>query len=454
VNPRVRALFALLDLRSGGVFSREYETITRTQWDPPERSRALQFDRLTALLRHAERHVPFYQERFAEYGVRAADVKDFADFQRIPALSKHDVVRNPERLLSPHGRRVVTRKATGGSTGERVVFYRDVESMARNFAHVLRNHTWTGLELGETHALLWGAHFDLRAQQRFANRVINLCLRQRYLDAFHMNRESMAAYYDNLRKWRPRLLSSYVTAATTLADYILDSRVPRLETPAVATTAEVLFPERREKIVAALGLEVYDRVGCREIGNTAHECSAHDGLHVNAEHAVMEIVDEHGGAAAPGTEGGVLYTSLGNYVFPLIRYQVGDYAVAAGNLGTCSCGRGLPKIRGLRGRVTDMLVTPDGTKVHGEYFSHLFYDSPSVLEFRVVQESLREVSVWLRLRADVVALTAEEDDRLRRAFESMFGAGVELEVNVVDDIPKTASGKHRFTESRVGTAAP
>src|SRR5712691_10429101 len=106
-----------------------------------------------ALLRHAERDVPFYQERFAEYGVRAADVKDFADFRRIPTLSKQDVVTNPERLLSPHGRSMVTRKATGGSTGERVVFYRDAESMARNFAHVLRNHTWTGLELGERHAL-------------------------------------------------------------------------------------------------------------------------------------------------------------------------------------------------------------------------------------------------------------------------------------------------------------
>src|SRR4029077_11792118 len=101
------------------------------------------------------------------------------------------------------------------------------------------------------------------------------------------------------------------------------------------------------------------------------------------------------------TEGAVLYTSLGNDVFPLIRYRVGDYAIAADSSGTCGCGRGLPKVRGLRGRVTDMLVTAGGAKVHGEYFSHLFYDSPSVLEFRVVQESLREIVVWLRLRPEV-----------------------------------------------------
>ena len=73
VNPRVRGLFTLFDLRSGGAFSREYRTILRTQWDTPDRVRGLQFERLRALLQHAERHVPFYQQRFAEYGVRAAD---------------------------------------------------------------------------------------------------------------------------------------------------------------------------------------------------------------------------------------------------------------------------------------------------------------------------------------------------------------------------------------------
>ena len=450
VNPRVRGLFTLFDLRSGGAFSREYRTILRTQWDTPDRVRALQFERLTALLQHAERHVPFYQQRFAEYGVRATDVKDFGDFARIPTLTKRDVVENADRVLSRARRGAVTRKATGGSTGERMVFYRDARSMARNFAHVLRNHTWTGFTLGESHALLWGAHFDLRAQQRLANRVINFCLRQRYLDAFHMNRQSMAVYYQRLREWRPRLLSSYVTAGTTLSDYIIDAGLAPLEIPAVTTTAEVLFPERRDRIRAALSQEVYDRVGCREIGNTAHECTAHDGLHVNAEHTVMEVVDERSRATAPGTEGEVLYTSLGNYVFPLIRYRVGDYAVAAGDTGQCRCGRGLPKIRGLRGRVSDMLTTPDGTKVHGEYFSHLFYNTPSVLEFRVVQEAARDIVVWLRLREPLKQLPAVELDPLRRAFTDLFGTNVTLEVRVVDEIPKTASGKHRFTESRVG----
>lgn len=448
----VRALFTLLDLRSGGAFSREYTAIERSQWEPPAAIRALQLARLTALLRHAESAVPFYGRRFAEYGIRAGAIRDLSDFTRLPPLEKRDVVADPDALLaSSGGGAMLTKKATGGSTGERMVFYRDAAGMARNFAHVLRNHTWTGWRPGERHALLWGAHFDLQAQQRLQHRVVNFCLRQRWLDAFHMNRESMDGYVALLRRWRPALLSSYVTAATTLADHIQATGGAPLAIPAVATTAEMLFPEHRAKIESVLGTAVFDRLGCREIGNTAHECAAHDGLHVNAEHVLLEIVDDAGRPVPPGVEGDVLYTSLGNARYPLIRYRVGDRAVAAGD-EACPCGRGLPRIRQVRGRVTDMLVTPDGTQVHGELFSHFFYGLAAVVEFRVVQEAMDQVTVWLKLRDGRRALPAPDDARLRGMFRGLFGPSNRLDLRVVDDIPKSASGKHRFTESRVGAS--
>jgi phenylacetate-CoA ligase len=451
---RVRLLFRALDLRSRGAFGREFRAIIRSQWQSAERVRELQLERLRALLAHAERFVPFYARRFAEHGVRAAGVKDFRDFERIPPVSKADVVAHADELLSTaEGGAMLTRKATGGSTGERLVFYRDAEAMARNFAHVLRNHTWAGLELGEPHAFLWGAHFDLRAQQRLTNRMVNVCLRQRWLDAFNMGSTSMQGYYQRLERWRPRLLSSYVTAATTLGEYISEQGLPPLDLAAVVTTAEVLFPERRARIEETLSKQVFDRLGCREVGNTAHECGAHDGLHVNAEHTVLEVVDRHGHAAQPGTEGEILYTTLGNYRFPLIRYRVGDYALAPGPSADCPCGRGLPKVRGVRGRISDMLTTTDGTKIHGEYFSHLFYGLETVREFRVVQEGPRELTVWLALRHGNEQLPASEEVRLRGELVRVFGPPVEVALRVVEQIPATASGKHRFTESRVGVEA-
>ena len=450
---RVRALFTLLDLRSGGAFGRELDTIERSQWQSPTQIRELQLTRLLALLRHAESAVPFYARRFAEHAVRAADIKSLDDLTRVPPLEKRDVVKDPDALLArAGGGAMLTRKATGGSTGERMVFYRDAAGMARNFAHVLRNHTWTGWKAGDRHALLWGAQFDLKAQQRVQHRVVNLCLQQRWLDAFHMNRTSMEQYVALLRRWRPVLLSSYVTAATTLADHLAATGGASLGLSAVATTAEMLFPEHRAKIAAFLSDAVFDRLGCREIGNTAHECTAHQGMHINAEHVLVEIVDAAGRPVPPGVEGDVLYTSLGNTRFPLIRYRVGDRAVAAAE-EVCPCGRGLPKIKQVRGRTSDMLVTSDGTKVHGEFFSHLFYGMAAVAEFRIVQETKEHVTVWLRLREGQTALAPSDEAQLRRALTGLFGAGSQADLRVVRDIPKSASGKHRFTESRVGGEA-
>jgi len=446
---RVRALAALLDRRSRGAFSQEYRLITESQWFSPTRVQELQFERLRALLRHAESSVPFYARSFAEHGIRAESISSPADFTRIPPLTKALAVTHSADLLSTAGRTgLLTQKATGGSTGERMVFYRDAEAMSRNFAHVLRNYTWAGLTLGATHAFLWGAHFDLRAQQRLSNRIINYCLRQRWLDAFRMNERTMAGYVGNLRRWKPPLLSAYVTAAATLADFALERGLAPISVPAIATTAESLFPAQRKRLETGFGAAVFDRFGCREIGNTAHECPDHSGLHVNAEHVYLEIVDERNQPVAAGKEGDVLYTSLGNWRFPLIRYRVGDRAVAA-SADACRCGRGLPKIAGVRGRETDMLVTPDGTKVHGEYFSHLFYGLSSVLEFRVLQESTAQIRIWVRLAGGRAALPAGDEASLRSAFAGLFGPATDLEIAVVDEIPKTASGKRRFTESRI-----
>ena len=120
----VRALFAVLDARTAGAFSREYQLINRTQWESPQRIGELQIARLRDLLEHSERHVPFYRQRFADYGVRAADLHDLSDLRRFPLLKKAEVLANNAALVAETARSDLVRKATGGSTGERVVFYR------------------------------------------------------------------------------------------------------------------------------------------------------------------------------------------------------------------------------------------------------------------------------------------------------------------------------------------
>jgi phenylacetate-CoA ligase len=140
----------------------------------------------------------------------------------------------------------------------------------------------------------------------------------------------------------------------------------------------------------------------------------------------------------------VIVTDFNNYAMPFIRYNMGD--ICGVGRTACSCGRGLPLIREVQGRSSDFIKRRDGSLIHGEYFTHAFYGMEGVQKFQVVQESLELILV------SVVAGTPIADasrDRIIGKIREALGEGVRIEVRQVADLPVTASGKFRFTLSKV-----
>ena len=82
--------------------------------------------------------------------------------------------------------------------------------------------------------------------------------------------------------------------------------------------------------------------------------------------------------------GKMVITDLFNYGMPFIRYATGDRAVAG--FTSCECGRGLPLMRKIVGRQLDVIRTPDGRIIPGEFFPHLMKDFQTVCRFQVVQD--------------------------------------------------------------------
>src|SRR5262249_8373738 len=148
---------------------------------------------------------------------------------------------------------------------------------------------------------------------------------------------------------RPRFVLAYARAAVLFARWA-EARDLRLHRPdAVLTSAEVLEEDERAVIERAFGCRVFNRYGCREVSVIASECDAHDGLHVMAEGLYVEL-ETPTGPARPGEMGSVLVTDLLNPAMPLVRYRIGDMASWAP--GRCACGRGLPRLAKVSGRVT------------------------------------------------------------------------------------------------------
>ena len=123
---------------------------------------------------------------------------------------------------------------------------------------------------------------------------------------------------------------------------------------------------------------MFETYGNREVMLMATECEEHDGLHVQAENLVVEVVvrrDDTDGTrpAAPGELGEVVVTDLHNLAMPFIRYATGDLATAADD-SPCGCGRGLPRIASVEGRTSDVLEDGDGHQVSGIALMTLFVD--------------------------------------------------------------------------------
>jgi phenylacetate-CoA ligase len=186
-----------------------------------------------------------------------------------------------------------------------------------------------------------------------------------------------------------------------------------------------------------------DLYSCREAGYLALQCPGREHYHVQAEGVYLEILRADGSACAPGETGQVVITVLHNFALPLIRYAIGDHAEAG---AACDCGRGLPVIRRILGRVRNMLRLPDGGVRYPRFGETQFALVAPVRQFQVIQRSLREIEVAL-----VVArvLSAGEEDALRALVAKNLGAVFDIRFSYHDEIQRLPSGKYEDFRSEV-----
>ena len=138
---------------------------------------------------------------------------------------------------------------------------------------------------------------------------------------------------------------------------VFEQRAIRLDSlRCIFSGGEVLEDSIRERTRHLLGVEIRDNYGSTE-GFIAWQCPA-GSYHINAEHVTVEIVDESGIPVAPGQMGRILITTLENRLMPLIRYEIGDYAIASNDL--CTCGRTLPVLGKVIGRGINLFRLPGG----------------------------------------------------------------------------------------------
>lgn len=354
---------------------------------------------------------------------------------QIPIRSRAEVRSLGAELLStdPAVRRAARPKSTGGSTGEPLRYFMSPSAQSEQWAQIWRSWNVAGFHPGQPVGIVAGR--ALHTSEGFRRRIYGHLQNWVHLDAFSMSEERMSGFAQVLRRRRVRFLYGYASALESFAGWLsASSERPHLE--AVFTTAEQLLPQARRAIEQATSAVVYDIYGANDGGVFAFECERHDGYHVGVERCVLEIVREDGSPAAVGEVGRVIATDLENHAFPFMRYDVGD--LAALETEPCPCGRGLPRLRTLSGRSTDVIALPDHRRVHGEVFSHYFKGDPSIARYQAIQKSERLVEVRI---LPLGQLAPGDVERIRGALEDLLADSVQVQLVVTTEFEKSSAGK-------------
>jgi phenylacetate-CoA ligase len=214
----------------------------------------------------------------------------------------------------------------------------------------------------------------------------------------------------------------------------------------VRTLAESLGPEVRALCREAWGVPLTDLYSASETGYLALQCPEHEHYHVQSEGVLLEVLDEAGAPCTPGQVGCVVVTALHNFATPLVRYDIGDYAEVG---EPCACGRGLPVLRRILGRVRNMLTTADGRKFWPVFGTRALMDAAPLLQHQFVQKAFDLVEARLVVASP---LSAEQEARVRERVLSQLPSGMRLQIAYCDRIERNASGKFEDFVSEVSAA--
>lgn len=451
-NPEVRIPHAALDgnvwpalpvPRAQTVLAILYQ-FEQTQWWPAETLRHHQFRQLRSLVAHAWDAAPFHRKRLEETGL-APPFDDLADaWPMLPPLTRGDIQSAGHDIHSqfvPKDHGGISDIHTSGSTGRPIRALRT--SLALRFwsAFTAREHIW---HRRDTMGKLAVIRVSTPGEDEYpqGGRYRYWGSSRRAFDtgpcvSLNIN-ASAAEQLDWLRRMNPEYLLTHPTNLLRILQLSAADgfRPPNLRD--VQTLSEILRPELRALCQDVWGVPIKDNYSGREVGYIALQCPDHEHYHVQAEGALVEVIDDKGNACGPGEVGRVLVTPLHNFAMPFLRYEVGDFAEVG---EACPCGRGLPVLKRIIGREQNMVSLPDGSKrwtLLSEGGIRKLLKLAPIREYQFVQKSLDEIEVRLVVERP---LEAGEEDAVRQWSREKFEHPFTFTLAYLDELPRGPTGK-------------
>lgn len=404
-----------------------------------ERFAGYQLERLRRLVAHARCHSPYYAERYAEAGLDEEALHELDDIRKLPIVSKDDIRRHGKRFVSTHlPREKMWTAFTSGTTGTPLAAYHTHRDMQARTAFMQRLAFWYGLgELPRRASFTGKLIVDPDLSKPPFHRT-NLALRQQLYSSHHLRTELLASYVAELASFQPQQIDGIASPIYAVADHMLRSGGwGTLRPSLIVPTSETLWPHIRRRMEEAYAAPVANQYGSQEGAPLAYECPW-GGFHVCPESGVFEVLAADGGRCPPGRVGRLVVTSFLSEGMPLIRYDIGD--LASWREGRCPCGRAMPMLTAIEGRIDDMFFTVERGIV--PRVDSAFKSLPSsIVATQVAQLGIDRFEV--RIIPDRDSFEAAHADVLVHNLHQYLGGSVRIESKLVDELPRAAGGKLR-----------
>lgn len=380
------------------------------------------------IFKYARQKSPFYQNHYINH----SSVECEADFQNLPLLRRKDIIDSFDKIKVPGISNKYIRKLTSsGTTGSPIRILQDL----RNPLAILQWRIMEG----------WGikpwenqAYVYRKARPTF-KKMLNTILwwptKRAFLESSQMSDLEISRFIRKYFKIRPVLLQGYIDLVYNLALYILENQIEIPFPRAVWVTAGPLTPQKRKVISEAFKAPVYDQYGGMECFYIAAECRIQSGLHVLEDSVFIEILDQNNKPLPKGKWGKIIVTDLRNRVFPLIRYEIGDYGRFIDSSEPCSCGLHTDRLDVVKGRLTDVIHTPGGKTVYADYLGALFDDYPNTIKKYQLKQAV-DYSVELSYVAMNGKSVMPVISKIIKELELASNHEIQLYTKKVEDIPE------------------
>ncbi|MCA9595561.1 MAG: phenylacetate--CoA ligase family protein [Myxococcales bacterium] len=413
-----------------------------TQYLPAPAFKALQLARLKSILAYAWKEVPLYRELWAKAGVDPSSIQSLSDLAKLPIPNRKSIEENPRDIVARRYLHVFDegtgyiRMSGGSSGGKQLLVHSDPDSWTRLDGFYYRAFGALGYRPWTPLVYFWSAPFKRRTHNV-------LGIMPKIGVPAHLDEESQLL----LLEQNPGAWWYYHPTSLFPLVRMFPERMRATAPDRVIVHAELCTQSMKATIEDVMQRPVYDQYGTSEYNRMAWQCSAHQGYHVDADSVIMELLDDDNRPVKPGEIGRAVVTGLINRMMPLIRYELGDLLVASDR--RCSCGRTLPMIERVEGRMKDVLTLPGGGRRTPREQLEPFG--------RIAGLDLFRLTINAPDRAELDIVTRESDtSAIEAECRKRFGEacpGVRLDVKRVDTIEKAPTGKRVLLRNRINMSS-